>query len=215
MSFQQGRSGVGVWPRQKPRSSRRVLNPPGYFCPSGRRCFPIISLSTSTATAGLAACCSTSMSSASVLSERSVQVSHPFGMTFKRSIVNGKHRVEIVDAPAAQLSWLKSLGCFTEIIQYRRQAFVPANCAETVIGAILKPAQDRGVDLAKLHELYEIGYLVAMNEPQTRRGDRPRPLDPHRRTRGRYRGPARRHGAKPQRRHGAKPQRRHAAAIHR
>jgi len=77
---------------------------------------------------------------ASVLSGRTVQVSHPFEMTFRRSIVNGKHRVEIVDAPAGRLPWLKSLGCFTEIIQYRTRVFVPANGAETVIGAILKAA---------------------------------------------------------------------------
>lgn len=54
--------------------------------------------------------------------------------------MNGKHRVEIVDAPAGRLPWLKSLGCFTEIIQYRTRVFVPANGAETVIGAILKAA---------------------------------------------------------------------------
>ena len=76
----------------------------------------------------------------SVLSGRTVQVQRPFAMTFRRSIVNGKPRVEIVDAPAAQLPWLKGLGCFTEIIQYRTRVFVPANGAETVIGTILKAA---------------------------------------------------------------------------
>ena len=76
----------------------------------------------------------------SVLSGRSVDVTRPFEMTLKRSIVNGNQRVEIVNAPAAQLLWLKSLGCFTEIIQYRTRVFVPANDAEAVLGRILKVA---------------------------------------------------------------------------
>lgn len=76
----------------------------------------------------------------SVLSGRTVQVQRPFAMTFRRSIVNGKQRVEILDAPAAQLPWLKGLGCFTEIIQYRTRVFVPGNGAEEIIGAILKAA---------------------------------------------------------------------------
>ncbi|WP_030541202.1 strawberry notch-like NTP hydrolase domain-containing protein [Sphingobium sp. DC-2] len=76
----------------------------------------------------------------SVLSGRSVAVARPFAMTFKRSLVNGNPRVEIVDAPANQLPWLKSLGCFVEIIQYRSRVFVPVNDAESVIGAIIKAA---------------------------------------------------------------------------
>jgi len=48
--------------------------------------------------------------------------------------------VEIVDAPASQLPWLKSLGCFTEIIAYRTRVFVPATDAETVLGRVLKIA---------------------------------------------------------------------------
>jgi hypothetical protein len=76
----------------------------------------------------------------SVLSGRSVEVTRPFAMTFKRSIVNGKPRVEIVDPPAGQLPWLKSLGCFVEIIAYRCRTFIPVNDAEGVIAAILKAA---------------------------------------------------------------------------
>ncbi len=76
----------------------------------------------------------------SVLSGRSVDVARPFPMTFRRSLVNGNPRVEIVDAPAGQLPWLKSLGCFVEIIAYRSRVFVPVNDAESVIGAILKAA---------------------------------------------------------------------------
>jgi hypothetical protein len=67
-------------------------------------------------------------------------VTRPFAMTLKRSLVNGNSRVEIVDAPATQLPWLKSLGCFTEIISYKTRVFVPANDAETVLARILKVA---------------------------------------------------------------------------
>jgi predicted RNA methylase len=74
----------------------------------------------------------------SVLSGRSVAVARPFAMTFKRSLVNGNPRLEILDAPAGQLPWLKSLGCFVEIIAYRSRVFVPVSEAESVIGAILK-----------------------------------------------------------------------------
>ena len=76
----------------------------------------------------------------SVLSGRSVEVTRPFAMTLRRSVVNGKPRVEIVDAPSAQLPWLKSLGCFTEIISYKTRVFVPANDAEAVLAKILKVA---------------------------------------------------------------------------
>ncbi|WP_242121366.1 strawberry notch family protein [Sphingomonas lacusdianchii] len=76
----------------------------------------------------------------SVLSGRSVEVARPFAMTLKRSVVNGNPRVEIVDAPASQLPWLKSLGCFTEIIAYRTRVFVPASDAESVLGKVLAAA---------------------------------------------------------------------------
>ena len=61
-------------------------------------------------------------------------------MTIKRAIVNGNQRVEIVDAPAGQLPWLKSLGCFTEIIAYKTRVFVPATDAEAVLARLLKAA---------------------------------------------------------------------------
>ena len=75
-----------------------------------------------------------------VLAGRSVQVTRPFPMAFKRSHVNGNPRVEIVDAPASQLAWLKSLGAFTEIIQYRTRVFIPVAQAEGIISEILKPS---------------------------------------------------------------------------
>ena len=76
----------------------------------------------------------------SVLSGRAVDVVRPFPMTIRRAIVNGNPRVEIVDAPAAQLSWLKSLGCFTEIIAYKTRVFVPATDAEAILARVLKAA---------------------------------------------------------------------------
>ena len=58
-------------------------------------------------------------------------------MTIKLARVNGNQRVEIVGAPANQLPWLKSLGCFTEIIRYQTRVFVAADRAEAILHLIL------------------------------------------------------------------------------
>lgn len=76
----------------------------------------------------------------SVMSGRSVDVTRPFVMTIRRALVNGNQRIEVIGAPASQLAWLKSLGCFTEIINYRTRLFVPANDAEAVLTSLLKAA---------------------------------------------------------------------------
>ncbi|WP_349255103.1 strawberry notch C-terminal domain-containing protein [Sphingobium sp.] len=69
---------------------------------------------------------------------RSVDVSHPFPLTIKRSVVNGSQRIELVGCPHDRLPWLKSIGCFTEIIQYRTRMFVPMATAEAVLGKLLE-----------------------------------------------------------------------------
>ncbi len=74
----------------------------------------------------------------SVLSGRSVELVRPFAMTVKRSIVNGKQRIEIVGTPVDQLPWLKSIGFFTEIIQYRTRLFAPVADGEAVLARLLK-----------------------------------------------------------------------------
>lgn len=74
----------------------------------------------------------------SVLSGRAVDVVRPFPMTIRRAIVNGKQRVEIVDAPQPQHAWLKSIGCFSEIIAYKTRIFVPATEAQIVLDRLLK-----------------------------------------------------------------------------
>ncbi len=58
-------------------------------------------------------------------------------MTIRRAMVNRNHRIEIVGAPSDQLAWLKSLGCFTEIIQYRTRVFLPVSIAADILGRIL------------------------------------------------------------------------------
>jgi hypothetical protein len=72
-----------------------------------------------------------------VTSGRSVDVSHPFPLTIKRSVVNGSQRIELVGCPHDRLPWLKSIGCFTEVIQYRTRMFVPMATAEAVLGQLL------------------------------------------------------------------------------
>lgn len=72
----------------------------------------------------------------SVLAGRTVTLARPFALTVKRSLVNGAQRIELVGCPASQLAWLKSIGCFTEIIQYRTRVFAPVADAEAVFAAL-------------------------------------------------------------------------------
>ncbi|CAH0357183.1 strawberry notch family protein [Sphingobium sp. CECT 9361] len=74
----------------------------------------------------------------SALAGRSVDLTRPFPMTIKRAIVNGSARIELVGCPSQQLAWLKSIGCFTEVIQYRTRAFLPVPTAEAILAELLK-----------------------------------------------------------------------------
>lgn len=74
----------------------------------------------------------------SLQENRSVTIERPFEATFRKSRVASEMRIELVGAPVDQLDWLKSLGCFTEIIAYRTRVFVPATNPGPVIKAILK-----------------------------------------------------------------------------
>ena len=68
-----------------------------------------------------------------VLAGGSIALTRPFPMTIKRSLVNGQQRVELIGCPAAQLSWFKQLGCFTEVIRYSTRLFVALDRVEAVI----------------------------------------------------------------------------------
>lgn len=73
-----------------------------------------------------------------VAAGRSIDVTHPFALTIKRSIVNGSQRIELVGFPADRLAWLKAAGCFTEVIQYRTRLFVPVAVAEAILETVLE-----------------------------------------------------------------------------
>jgi hypothetical protein len=66
----------------------------------------------------------------------SIVLKRPFACEVKRARVNGKPRIEIVGAPAAQLPWLKSIGCYVEIISYKTRIFVPNETASEVIARL-------------------------------------------------------------------------------
>ena len=70
---------------------------------------------------------------------RSITIEQPFGAVLKRSRVAGDLRIEIAGVPADQIEWLKTIGCFTEIIAYRTRIFVPADNPEPVVRALLAP----------------------------------------------------------------------------
>lgn len=73
----------------------------------------------------------------SLRENRSISLEKPFDAVLKRSRVAGEMRIEISGAPVGQLEWLKSIGCFTEIIAYRTRVFIPASDPEPVVRAIL------------------------------------------------------------------------------
>ena len=72
-----------------------------------------------------------------VAAGRSIDISHPFALTIKRSLVNGSQRIELTGYPHERLAWFKAAGCFTEIIQYRTRLFVPTASADAVLENIL------------------------------------------------------------------------------
>jgi hypothetical protein len=69
---------------------------------------------------------------------RIIPIKQPFEATIKGSRVAGEQRYEIVGAPAEQLPWLKSIGCFTEIIAFRTRLFIPTATASSVISDLLQ-----------------------------------------------------------------------------
>lgn len=52
--------------------------------------------------------------------------------------VNDARRLEIRDFPAARRDWLKSIGCFTEIIVYKTRLFIPGDRAAGIIEQIIR-----------------------------------------------------------------------------
>ena len=68
---------------------------------------------------------------------RTIPIKQPFEATIKSSRVANEQRYEIVGAPVDQLPWLKSIGCFTEIISFRTRVFIPTTAAEAVLAALL------------------------------------------------------------------------------
>ena len=69
---------------------------------------------------------------------RTITIKLPFEATIKCSRVASEQRYEIVGAPVDQLPWLKSIGCFTEIIAFRTRVFIPTKGAPSVIGAMYR-----------------------------------------------------------------------------
>jgi hypothetical protein len=69
---------------------------------------------------------------------RTVPINQPFEATLKCSRVAGEQRYEIVGAPVDRLPWLKSIGCFTEIIAFRTRVFIPKGAASAIVSALLR-----------------------------------------------------------------------------
>lgn len=54
----------------------------------------------------------------------------------KRSRVNDSYRLERVAFDAARLGWLKTQGCFTQVIRYQTRLFVPVGQAPAILAPI-------------------------------------------------------------------------------
>ncbi|MGF7155985.1 strawberry notch-like NTP hydrolase domain-containing protein [Novosphingobium gossypii] len=70
----------------------------------------------------------------------STLVDRPWPMTLRKSLVNAETRIELVGCPYEQLAWLKSVGCFTEVISYKTRTFVPVARAAEIVARILQAA---------------------------------------------------------------------------
>ncbi|WP_103727291.1 strawberry notch-like NTP hydrolase domain-containing protein [Novosphingobium sp. HII-3] len=70
----------------------------------------------------------------------SAVIERPWPMTIRKSLVNSEQRIELAGELYTQLAWLKSLGCFTEIIQFKTRIFVPVGQADAILASILKAA---------------------------------------------------------------------------
>lgn len=68
----------------------------------------------------------------------STVVERPWPMTIRKSVVNKETRIELIGVPYDQLSWLKSFGCFTEVIAYKTRTFVPLWRAQEIVSQILQ-----------------------------------------------------------------------------
>jgi len=69
---------------------------------------------------------------------RSITIERPIALTFRTSRVAGERRTEIIGVPADDLTWLKGLGCFTEIIAYKTRLFIPAGREPDIVAGILR-----------------------------------------------------------------------------
>jgi hypothetical protein len=55
--------------------------------------------------------------------------------------VNNARRLEIRDFPVARRDWLKSIGCFAEIIDYKTRLLVPTDRAEAILDQIMRTGE--------------------------------------------------------------------------
>jgi hypothetical protein len=69
-------------------------------------------------------------------SGRPMQVKAREPLMLKRSLVNGRQRLELAGWSAARLDWYKAQGCFTEIIRYQTRLFVPTDGAAGILARV-------------------------------------------------------------------------------
>ena len=54
------------------------------------------------------------------------------GFQLRRSLVMGQPRLELIGATGAILAELKTMGCFTEVIQWKTRVFLPSEAIDVL-----------------------------------------------------------------------------------
>ena len=73
---------------------------------------------------------------------QTVSLTGNHALKVKRSRVNGQNRIELIGADPRSLAFYKSLGCFTEIIQWKTRLFAPVEQCAAIIQTLMLPSDN-------------------------------------------------------------------------
>ena len=60
------------------------------------------------------------------------------GFQLRRSLVMGQPRLEVIGATGAILTELKTMGCFTEVIQWKTRVFLPSENTDALTALLAR-----------------------------------------------------------------------------
>ena len=68
------------------------------------------------------------------------------GFQLRRSLVMGQPRLELIGATGAILAELKTMGCFTEVIQWKTRVFLPSEAIDVLASLLSRFPVGTAVD---------------------------------------------------------------------